>query len=183
VIAPLKLKCPACGAPVDAPVEECPECVMSWPKLDRRFGVAPKNSGRLTDRSGSLSHAEQHRLKKQLRLFRRKFPQSLFYVMLLEMPAGCAMGEYLFWLANRWRIGTAAAVEKNNFDLLLLINVAGNAGLTIGYGLENYLREDDLQMALKAGRPAWSARRWADGIERCLQQLTERMREIVRAQK
>lgn len=74
---------------------------MSLRKLDLKFGVAPKYRGSIADDGNTLSAAELRRLKSQLALFDRKFPQVTLAVLLAGSPAGRAMSEYVFWLARR----------------------------------------------------------------------------------
>jgi uncharacterized membrane protein YgcG len=55
------------------------------------------------------------------------------------------------------------------------------AALIIGYGLENYLTEDDLQTAIAAADNAFRAGDFPRGIRECIESVTNRMREIARA--
>ena len=158
----------------------CPHCRLSLRKLDLRFGVAPKHFSRLTDGTLKLSSAERRKLRGLLELFSRKFPQTALSVFLAELPAGTAIGEYSFWLANRVRFSAIEAAAENNFDLLLVVNVNGAACLTVGYGLEKFVPEEVLLAALKAAQPAFEAKDWSGGIERCVAQLIEEMKMLVR---
>lgn len=173
---PLKVKCPSCGGVIDAPVARCPYCRLTLQKLDLRFGVAPRHFGLFADPGNELAPGRQRRVNDLLELFAKKFPQSVFSIYLMEMPAGAPPNEYALWLANRARVHNATAVGQLNFDLVLVIDVAGSAALTAGYGLENYLTEEDLDAVLEAGRDAFAARAWEEGIERCSAELTTRLR-------
>lgn len=173
---PLKVKCPSCRREIDGPVARCPNCRLTLHKLDLRFGVAPRHFGLFADPGDELPPGKQRRLNQLLELFGKKFPQSIFSVYLMEMPAGTTPNEYAFWLSNRARSNNAAAIGEKNFDLVLLIDVAGGAALTAGYGFENYLTEEDLSAVLEAGQEAWAVRDWAGGIERCIAGMTERLR-------
>ena len=176
------MKCPSCRRPVTEPVARCPHCRLDLHKLDLQFGVAPLHFGPLTDSTLTLSTWCPRRLRRLLRLFHAKFPQSRLSVFLTELPAGTAIGEYTFWLANRARFGTIESTGENNFDLLLAVDIGTSAAaLTVGYGLETQVTEDDLGGALEAGYSAFAARDWAVAIERCINSLMERMREISRA--
>jgi uncharacterized membrane protein YgcG len=55
------------------------------------------------------------------------------------------------------------------------------AVLIIGYGLENYLTEDDLQAALAVAENAFRAGDFPRGIRECVEWVMNRMREIARA--
>ena len=182
VLTPLKMKCPACReeTPPPPPVR-CPHCRADLRKLDLKFGVAPQHFGPLSDRTLTLSRPERRKLQTLLKLFHRKFLQSTFAVLLAELPSGTAVGEYAFWLANRARFGAIESVGENNFDLLLVIDVAGAAALVVGYGLEKILPEEDLSAALESGRIAFAGKNWSLGVELCVTQMMNRLREIVRA--
>ncbi|MGI8432779.1 MAG: hypothetical protein ACR2MW_10890 [Chthoniobacterales bacterium] len=173
---PLKVKCPSCRRALEEPAARCPHCRLTLHKLDLRFGVAPRHRGLFADFGEELPQNRHRRVNELLELFGKKFPQSIFSIYLMEMPAGTTPNEYAFWLSNRARSNNAAAIGENNFDLLLVLDTAGGAALTAGYGLENYVGEEDLSAALGAGREAWAARDWAGGIERCIAEMTKRLR-------
>ena len=79
------------------------------------------------------------------------------------------------------RAGEIEAVAGDNFDLLLGIDTeTGMAALIIGYGLENYLMEDDLQTAIAVAENAFRAGDFARGIRECVESVMNRMREIAK---
>lgn len=120
-------------------------------------------------------------LRAQLALFFRKFPQSLFSVFVMAELKGGSIDEYIFWLANRGRFNPDDPSGAANFDLLLGIDLhARNAALLIGYGLENYLSEEDLENALAAGLVPWRDNDIIGGVRACIDSVTERMRTIAR---
>lgn len=176
-------KCPSCRRPVDVPAPSCPHCHVSLRKLDLKFGVAPKHLGTVTDHEQILTSAERRHLTTLLRLFQRKFPQMIFEVVIAELAAGTSIGEYTFWLANRMRFSAIEAKGERNFDLLLVVNTTGESGLSAGYGLENLVAEEELRSALEGGRESFAAGRWAEGIERCVDYLLERVRDLCRKEK
>jgi uncharacterized membrane protein YgcG len=148
-------------------------------QLDLKFGAAPKHSGYLTDQALILSAQSNNRLCRLLQLFQSRFPQSLFSAFLTELPARTPLEEYIFWLANRVHFSSGESIGENNFDLLLVVDAAGGeAGLAIGYGLESFVGEETLRDALAAGRAAFARQDWSAGIERCVDRMTESLREI-----
>jgi uncharacterized membrane protein YgcG len=172
------MKCPACGTSFSTPVDECPLCLLSLLRLDAKFGAIPRHSRYLTDRSRSLSLPAIKKLRNFLQIFQKKFPQSLFSVLVTDHVHKGTIAEYTFWLANRARFSPLDAVAENNFDLLLGIDVeTGTAALTIGYALENYLTEDDLQSALAIAQEAFGAGDILRGIQDCVICVTNCMRE------
>ena len=94
---------------------------------------------------------------------------------------GGTISEYTFWLANRARFSSLEAVESENFDLLLGIDTdARTAALVIGYGLEAYMSERDLQRALADAANAFYVADYAGGIRNCVEFMMNRMRDIVK---
>jgi uncharacterized membrane protein YgcG len=175
------MKCPSCGSPFAAPVPECPKCSLTLQRLDAKFGAVPLHTRYLTDRSGKLPLPAIRKLRGLLQVFEMKFPQSVFSVFVTDhVPAG-SISEYTFWLANRARF-SIDALAGDNFDLLLGINLdSGEAALTVGYGLENYLTENDLESALSSAKDAFSIGDMPRGIRECVQFVMNRMREIAKA--
>ena len=125
---------------------------------------------------------EIKKLRGLLQIFEKKFPQSLFSVFVINGVPNGSISEYVFWLANRTGFSSIEAVAGDNFDILLGIDTeAGTAALTIGYGLETYLTEDDLQTAIAVTENAFRVGDFTRGIRECIESMTNRMREIVRA--
>ena len=176
VETPLKRKYQDRRSKKHGKVVRCPNCRLNMRRIKLRFGYAPQHFGLFADSGDELPVGRQHRVNELLELFGKKFPQSIFSVYLMELPAGTTPNEYAFWLANRARLNNAAAIDQNNFDLVLVLDVDGGAALTAGYGLENYLTEEDLSAVLETGREAWTARDWAGGIERCIAEMTDCLR-------
>jgi len=173
------MRCPSCRAVFAAPREKCAHCGLTLAALDRKFGFVPRYSRYLTDKTQRLSVRELNQLRDALRLFQRKFPQLLFSVMLINLWPRGAMSEYAFWLINRARFTELQATGSTNFELLLVIDPeAAEATLITGYGLENYLSEDDLEAALNAARPGLEARDFARAISNCIDFTTGRLRQI-----
>ena len=175
------MKCPSCGAPFATPVPQCPACQLTLPRLDAKFGTVPRHSRYFTDRSGRLPLHEIKKLRGLLEIFRKKFPQSLFSVFVIDHVQDGSIAEYTFWLFNRARFSSVEGVEGDDFDLLLGIDLeSGAAALTIGYGLENYVTEEDLQAALAAAQNAFRAGDYCLGIRECVMFMMNRMRDIAK---
>lgn len=156
-------------------------CQLNLPQLDARFGAVPRHNRYLSDRSDQLPLREMKKLRDLLEVFEKKFPRSLFSVFVIDHIRNGSLSEYIFWLFNRARFSSIEAVEGDNFDLLLGIDLeAGEAVLCIGYGLENYLTEDDLQAALAVARDVFRAGDYSGGIRACVTSVMNRMRDVAR---
>ncbi|MEO5722486.1 MAG: TPM domain-containing protein [Chthoniobacterales bacterium] len=171
------MKCPSCAHPLATPLPRCPECKLSLQKLDLKFGLVPRHSRYLSDRSGRLALPEMESLRGALRLFEKKFPQILLSVLLAELPPDQPANEYSFWMANRARFSSVEKTQSDNYDLLLVIDVASDeAALIAGYGLEPFVSEQDLEAALQALAPELRKGAWAAGIHAFIQALTTKLR-------
>jgi uncharacterized membrane protein YgcG len=176
------MKCPACRTAFSEPAPQCPTCQLSLRTLDAKFGAVPRQTRYLSDRSGRLPQRKIKKLRNLLQVFGKKFPQSLFSVFVINGVPNGSISDYAFWLANRTGFSSLEAVAGDNFDILLGIDLeAGMAALTIGYGLENYLTEDDLQAALAIAENAFRSGDFPRGIRECIESMMKRMREIARA--
>ena len=176
------MKCPACAAVLDAPAPACSKCKFTLRRLDTKFGMVPLRNRYLTDRAQSLMLDEIKRLRNLLHRFEVKFPQLLFSVFVTELPAGTSIREFTFWLANRAQFSSAEAEGAENFDLLLVIEpTRPSAALTVGYGLEGYLTEDDLQAALSAAEPELRDNQLERAIRICVDEMTRRLCDTSKA--
>jgi len=174
-----RMKCPSCATSFEAPESRCPTCRISLQKLDLKFGMVPRHSRFLADRSGRLTLPEMEELRQSLRLFEKKFPQILFSVFIAELPPDGSASEYAFWLANRGRFSSQERKQADNFDLLLVIDVTSESvALTTGYGLEKHVSEEDLEEALQAAESQWRDGDLAQGIQSCIDFLVRRMRVL-----
>jgi uncharacterized membrane protein YgcG len=167
------IKCPACAARLDMPAAICPKCKFSLPRLDTKFGTVPLHTSYLTDRAKSLTLEQLARLRESLQRFEVKFPQVLFSVFVTDLPDGSSIREFTFWLANRAHFSSVESAGAENFDLLLVIEPARrSAALTVGYGLEKYLTEDDLRDVLDFVEPPLLDNKLERAIRICIEQLT-----------
>ena len=172
------MKCPSCATPLVAPLSRCPECRLSLQRLDVKFGMVPRHSRYLSDRSGALTLPQMEALREELRLFEKKFPQSLLSVLVTDLPRGHAVAEYAFWMANRARFSSLEKTHGDNYDLLLVIDVTSkSAAFTTGYGLEPYVDEDDLQDVLNSMVRPLREGELAPAIQAFLKALTRKLRE------
>lgn len=120
-------------------------------------------------------------LRAALRLFEKKFPQALFSIFVDQLPKGTSISEFAFWMANRARFSSLEKKHGENYDLLLVIDLAtASACLTTGYGLETHLSENDLKAILNELAAPLLAGNVAAGIRALLDALVRRLRALSR---
>ncbi len=139
----------------------CRHCGFSLEGADRVFGVAPTLSKPLTDPQRVLSGMQRRKVDRQVANLERRFPQIELAVVLMPVPAQAPMGMYAFWLFNRGQLSsTAEGGGKNRLVLLLLDTNTGRAASMVGYGLEPFFPEMQLQMCVQA----YAQLRQRDGV-------------------
>lgn len=173
------MKCPSCLTALTAPLPQCPVCGLTVERLDTKFGALPRHMQFFTDRSNSLPMRGMNEIRDLLELFNRKFPQSLFSAFVLPELKNGTIAEYTFWLANRGRFNPDDPLGADNFDLLLGVDLHRRAAaLLVGYGLENYLTEQDLDNALMQAASEFRVNDIIGGIRSCVTFVTEQLRDI-----
>lgn len=131
-----------------------------------------------TDRTDRVPLREMAAARRTLELFHRRFPQCLFSVFVAGLQRGTSVREYAFWLANRARFSPLTHALGDNYDLLLVIDVSGQAAaLTAGYGLEEHLREQDLQATVEAFTHGMRNGSLPAGVESCVAHVAARLSE------
>lgn len=175
----MAMKCPSCAAVLEKPEARCPQCRLSLQKLDMKFGLVPAHSRFLSDRTGRLPIEEMNQIRGQLRLFQKRFPQSLFSIFVTELPAGTSVTEYAFWLANRAKFGPIEKKHGENFNILMVVDVTARAAaITVGYGLELHVPEKELRNVLEEFAAAARDGDLAKGLRAVIDALTRTLREI-----
>ncbi|HEV3410734.1 MAG TPA: TPM domain-containing protein [Chthoniobacterales bacterium] len=173
------MKCPSCAAVLEKPEARCPQCKLALQKLDMKFGLVPAHSRFLSDRTGRLPIDEMNQLRAELRLFQKRFPQSLFSIFVTELPAGTSVAEYAFWLANRAKFGPIEKKHGENFNILMVVDMnARAAAITVGYGLEPHMSEEQLRNVLEEFAAAARDGDLAKGLRAATEALTRTLRDI-----
>ena len=93
-----------------------------------------------------------------------------------DLPPDTNVREYAFWLANRAHFSSVESEAADNLDLLLVIDPADHAAaLTIGYGLEEFVTEENLRDALAAAENALRRNQLERAIRICVDHITRHL--------
>ena len=103
------------------------------------------------DVAGCLRLADRTKLEAQLDDFERRFPQIHIALFLGVLPGPLTPATAGFWLLN-YGVRTKNGARKNNaMGILILIDpTSGQAGISIGYGLETFLPPSSLSAILQS---------------------------------
>ena len=172
--------CPYCQKPLAEDAAACGVCGLSLARADAYFGTPPRLSPDVTDPAGLLTASARQRIIGALDRFHRRFPQCRLGVALLSMPDEMPGATRAFWLFNRGAGDGGLNTGSANRRLFLLIDPdAGEATLTIGYGLEPFIGPQHLEAVLTTAADALARAEWATAVETAAHQLESLMRRII----
>jgi len=145
--------------------------------MDDVFGADEVLLGRVVDTAGVFSDGEMQRTKSILEDFEKRFPQLFVTVYCGALPHQTSLRQFGFWLLNRAAVCEVEATRPNEHGALFVLDIHGrSAALVVGYFLECYLDQRDLQRILEAGRREFHRGLWAAGIGSAVRELAVRLR-------
>jgi uncharacterized membrane protein YgcG len=166
------MHCPYCRTPLTETVAECPACKLTLARANTLLGPVPRLSAGLTDSSRVLRRSAADRVRRALEHFHRRFPQLAAHVVLRDFLPKYPIELQAFWLFNT--AGLCKAQDKAGCCRTILLAIdppQGLAALTLGYGLEPFVRDEALDRLLELAGPAWRGGHFASGILTVLQGL------------
>ena len=159
------MHCPYCRATVTENAEECPACRLNLSRASALLGPVPMVNPRICDQPDLLDPAARTRLVKRLDKFERRFPQIRLQILCRNFPSDHPYALYLFWIFNLGRI--SSDLEKGGKNRVILIGLdphSSRGGIMPGYGIEPFLRTEDLDAVLNSANEAWSKGAWGEGF-------------------
>ena len=168
------MKCPHCQADLTEEVTACPRCQFHYDRLGDTFGRMPTLSAALSDMPHLLTRGESAKIRRAIKQFARRFPQLEFHVLITAVSSSEPLAKYAFWIFNGSGICSHLHKGGLNFHNLLVIDTENRrANLSVGYGLEPFISEDDLARALHAGASFLKDALYADAVMAVMAAATE----------
>jgi hypothetical protein len=155
--------CPSCQNPADGGQTICGACGFSLEEADRHLGIPPQLSAPVADRHQHLSASDVRKIATLTSDIEKQFPQVHLAVAIENLPPGVPLPVFTFWLFNR--AGISSSVERGADNHLVLLVIDGgnprvsDASCMIGYGLEPFVQQEQLDSCLAAISPHLKARR------------------------
>jgi uncharacterized membrane protein YgcG len=166
------MHCPYCRTPLTETTAECPACKLTLARANALLGPVPRLLPGLTDSSRVLRRRAAERVRRALEAFSRRFPQLTAHVVLRDFLPQYPIELQAFWLFNSAGLSKEEDRLGENRTILLVIDPPqGLAALTVGYGLEPFVRDEALDHLLELAEPAWRGGYFGDGILTVLQGL------------
>ena len=176
------MNCPHCQAALTEEVSACPKCQFDYGQLGGVFGSMPTLKGALSDMPRVLSIREASKVRGKIKQFARQFPQLDFNVLLTTVPSEEPLAKYAFWVFNG--AGMCSHLHKGglNFHLLLVIDIKHDrANLSVGYGLEPFVSEEDLGSVLGVASGLLREKAYGEAILEILAKSTDVLHERAEA--
>ena len=109
----------------------------------------------------------------------RRFPQICIAAVLQEAPPQAPLLPYAFWLFNRGSLSSAVEKGGENRLVMLLIDTSSDRAVAmVGYGLEPFMLETQLQSCLQAAHQPLLRKRFAQAIESFARELDRQLVEL-----
>ena len=97
------------------------------------------------DREGYLTREDIKRGQHAMEKLRAHFPQLTLCTCVAKVPEGVSISEFGFWLFNQSVPNGQRMIDRRIHSILLCIDPTnGEASLTVGYGLDPFIDDDDL---------------------------------------
>ena len=171
------MKCPRCVRDVPYAVPACGECGFSLEDQDDQFGPDAVCLARVTNAQESLSEDEVRELEVALDEFEKNFPQLFMGIYLAALPAISSVRQFAFWLLNRAAIPSLDITRPNENGCLLVIDLtSGQVVVVVGYLLECYFKETQLEEILTHGRAAMDRGHIARGLLHVIQEFSRQLK-------
>jgi uncharacterized membrane protein YgcG len=126
----------------------------------------------VSDTTGCLRSGEISRLKREMRVLQRRYPQLVLQIVMHALPTEHPFELYAFWLFNEGAFAGKAKRGSDNHALMILLDpYRCEAAIVPGYGLEPLLKLEWLERVLDMAEPLFGEYRWEDGLQLVLDGL------------
>ena len=157
--------CPYCRTSLMDSPSRCPDCGMDAAGVARWLGNPPRLLPGLNDLAKFLSPREARQFLRARDFLRARHPQCDIHWVLATFPPPAPLSVYAFHVFNHGGLCQSLHTAGANRDLLLLTDTdSRQSSLTIGYGLEPFVKEStldallaDILPDLQSGKPARAA--------------------------
>lgn len=159
--------CPSCGGVTAEGDRACRACGYGFEFASRLIPYPAPALRKFIDFDGHLSRHDIRDGQRALEKLRAHFPQVTLCTCLVNVPDGVSITEFGFWLFNQSIPEGPRLIERRLHSILLLIDpTKGEATLTVGYGLDPFLDDADLQRCLQKIRRPLAAKNYGKALRR-----------------
>ena len=143
--------CPKCATQLPELTAACPQCGFCAAEVENVLGNQAATIEPIMDVAACLRLADRNKLEALLDDFERRFPQVHIALFVGVLPPPLTPATAGFWLLNHGVRIKHGKRRDNAMGILILIEpTSGQAGISLGYGLETLLPTSSLTAALQA---------------------------------
>ena len=151
---------------------ECPGCGLTLESLDAVYGAAEVVLERVSDPQRALGERGRLGVERELARFETAFPRAFVALRVASLGSGPALRQFGFWLLNRAALDGGEITRPNENGVLVLIDPPARlTAITLGYQLEPWLPEAELEAILAVARREFQAGKLAAGAVRLVREL------------
>lgn len=173
--------CPYCREPLSELSPECPGCKLELRRAAALLGPIPQIEAGICDQVEALDRRSYTRIRRRIERIDRRFPQVRIQILCRSFPRDHPLALYAFWIFNLGGISIGEEKGGDNHTVLLTLDpLAKKSAITIGYGIEPFIGEADLERLLDLGESAWQEKEWGQGILRVLDGLELLFESVIR---
>ena len=175
------MNCPRCVQSVAPGQPQCARCGFQLSTLDTEFGDDVILLERLTDAAHCLRARDREALNVLLDRFEREFPQLFAAVYFGVLPEMTSIRQFGFWLINHAAVASIDISRPNEQGIIIVVDLQSRVmGVTLGYMLERFLTERELERCLRAARPALFSGDFHRGVTIFLKRVSKALRKVSR---
>jgi len=146
--------CPYCKSPLPETCDSCASCQIDVKNLTNLLGPPPFLDSVVTDFTGNLTTKNVNKIRTSSYAYTDRLPQCRFSSVLRTFPEDIPLKVGLFWVFNSGAVSDAESQRGENRDILFGIDPSNNrAGMIIGYGLEPFISQAEIDDILESAYP------------------------------
>ncbi|MFV1994304.1 MAG: TPM domain-containing protein [Verrucomicrobiales bacterium] len=172
------MKCPRCVEPVVLGAPQCVRCGFQLASLDEEFGDDFILLDRLTDAAHCLRANERTALEAVFDEFEKEFPQLFCAAYIGLLPELTSIRQFGFWLINHAAVAEVDISRPNEQGVFIVLDLQSRVlNVTLGYSVERFLSERDLEKCLKVARPHLFSSDYQRGLSVFMKRLSRVLRK------
>ncbi|WP_189568321.1 TPM domain-containing protein [Roseibacillus persicicus] len=144
----------------------CQSCSLTIEGAASLLGPVPLLNRGLTDTTETLSGRERRALEGAMTRFEKIHPASRLNIVVRSFEPEYNLATHLFWLFNTAGLSPSESQQEKNQDILIGVDPhQQRVALMVGYGLEPFLKKEEIVELLETARPLLGQGKLAEALQ------------------
>ncbi|WP_411844840.1 TPM domain-containing protein [Roseibacillus persicicus] len=144
----------------------CQSCSLTIEGAASLLGPVPLLNRGLTDTTETLSGRERRALEGAMTRFEKIHPASRLNIVVRSFEPEYNLATHLFWLFNTAGLSPSESQQEKNQDILIGVDPQQQrVALMVGYGLEPFLKKEEIVELLETARPLLEQGKLAEALQ------------------